>query len=349
MKNKYVPYNRRVTRKILIILLVTILTAIFFSTSISLKNSENIAYQEKGNVGYNVQLKENDFYENATQNENMSYVSSLIDKINITYNYNFLIKQKIDFEIEYDIIGKLVIEDSDNKSNYYEKEYNLSEKEIETKDSTDHYTVNKEIQIDYNYYNDIANTFRTKYGISATSYLEVIFKNKRKIDNHQLTNSANLSLKIPLSQKSINIRLDSNKLDENRVEVINNKDIRIKNIFILILGIISLIIDVVLIMMLIKYLNKTRVRLSKYEKKLNKILKEYDRYICNIKRLPNLERFNKVEVKSFQELVDVRDNINKAIVFYEIVKRRKSMFYIIDNDEMYVYILKEADFEEEII
>lgn len=347
--NNYISYNKRILKKLLIIMLVTILTAVLFSFSLQVKNSESLHFQEKGNASYNVLLKNNDFYESQTQNENMSYVSSLIDKINIKYNYNFLIRKKVDFEIEYDVIGKLVIEDSENKSKYYEKEYTIAQKEINKKSNVDHFTVNKDVQIDYDYYNDIANTFRSKYGISAESYLEVIFKSKRKIDNHTVTNDANISLKIPLSKRAINIKIDTNKFNDTRTEKINNKEIKIKNIFLFIVSIIGLLTDLFLITLLIIYINKTSVKKTKYEKTLAKILKEYDRFICNIKRIPNLEELTKVEVKSFQELLDVRDNVNKAIMYYEIVKRRKCMFYIIDNNEMYIYTMKEADFEEEII
>lgn len=348
-KDKYISYDKRITRQVLLIMFITLISAVIFSSSLELTDEKNINYQEKGNVSYKVQLKENDFYDNQTQNENMSYVSSLIDKININFNYNFLIDEKIDFDIEHKIIGKLIIEDSENKSKYYEKEYILVDKKKESSNHTDHYTVNTSVDIDYDYYNDIANTFRSKYGISATSYLEVYFKSDRKVNSHLLKNNENITLKIPLSQRAINIKLDTNKFNENRVEKISNKDVKIKNIYTLILSIIIFIVDLFLIAYLIFFINKTTIRKSKYEKELNRILKEYDRFIGNIKRLPSFEGYRKIELNSFQELLDVRDNINKVIMYYEIVKRRKSMFYIIDNNDLYLYILKEADFIEEVL
>lgn len=348
-KNKYVSYDKRLTRQVLLIMFITLISAIIFSASLELTDEKNINFQEKGNVNYKVQLKENDFYENTTQDENMSYVSSLIDKININFNYNFLIDEKIDFDIEYEIVGKLIIEDSENKSNYYEKEYKLEEAKKENNNYTNHYSVNKSVDIDYDYYNDIANTFRSKYGISATSYLEVYFKSTRKVNNHTLKDNENITLKIPLSQRAINIKLDKSKFNENKVEKISEKDVKVKNIYTLILSIIIFIVDLFLIIYLILFINKTTVKKSKYEKELNKILKEYDRFIGNVKRLPNFEGYKKIELNSFQELLDVRDNINKVIMYYEIVKRRKSMFYIIDNNDLYLYILKEADFIEELL
>ena len=45
-------------------------------------------------------------------------------------------------------------------------------------------------------------------------------------------------------------------------------------------------------------------------------------------------------VESFDELIDIHDNLGSPILFNEVVKGFKSYFTIIDNNMMYRYVLE---------
>ena len=83
-----------------------------------------------------------------------------------------------------------------------------------------------------------------------------------------------------------------------------------------------------------------------YDLTLAKILREYDRVIVNSKKIVNMDG-EVIDVKSFNELLDVRDNIEKPIIFSEIHKGLKSVFIVKTSNETYRYILKLADLENE--
>ena len=51
-------------------------------------------------------------------------------------------------------------------------------------------------------------------------------------------------------------------------------------------------------------------------------------------------------VKNFNELLDVRDNLEKPIIFSEIHKGQKSVFIVRTANETYRYILKLVDLEK---
>ena len=53
----------------------------------------------------------------------------------------------------------------------------------------------------------------------------------------------------------------------------------------------------------------------------------------------------KENVNSFEELLDVRDNLEKPILFYEIHKGQKSLFVVKSGNISYRYVLKLADLE----
>ena len=63
--------------------------------------------------------------------------------------------------------------------------------------------------------------------------------------------------------------------------------------------------------------------MSKYDKYINKLLREYDRLIVDTSTKPNVNDYNVLNIKSFSELVDVRDNLrNKrklSFIFFKII------------------------------
>ena len=56
---------------------------------------------------------------------------------------------------------------------------------------------------------------------------------------------------------------------------------------------------------------------------------------------------DRTDINSFYELLDVRDSVNKVIMFYEITKHQKAIFYLVDGNELYIYTLKAVDVEKQ--
>ena len=65
----------------------------------------------------------------------MYYIASLIKNIDIDLNYNFEIDTNVDMSFDYDIIGKLVILEGQNKNKLYEREYELKTVEAATREN----------------------------------------------------------------------------------------------------------------------------------------------------------------------------------------------------------------------
>ena len=54
----------------------------------------------------------------------------------------------------------------------------------------------------------------------------------------------------------------------------------------------------------------------------------------------------KMKKATFEELLDVRDNIKQPIMFYEVTKHIKCHFYITNEDKIYLTTIKKVDLEE---
>ena len=344
----YVSYFNRVLIYALSLLLCFILATIFMSNAVTTKKDQFITYKETSNLDYKVNLKKNDFYEQKYLGKDMIYVASLIDTIDIDFNYIFDIEKKSDISFDYDITGKLVISDTNGQNTFYEKEYDLSKTKKESINAKKSHKINEKISIDYDKYNNLANKFRTNYGIDTTSNLIVslnVHKKGSDKNEYKLDNKSAVSVTIPLSEKAINIKIDRNDIN-NSSQLFTSSSVTIDNYAYLLISIVFIILLPVFMFPLVGLLLSMETNKSPYDKYINKILNEYDRLIVETTTAPDIENKNIIRIDSFNELLDVRDNLSLPIKYYIITKHQKCNFYINHNDELYLLTIKAVDIEK---
>lgn len=315
--------------------------------SLDIEHKEKLYFKEYGNVKYSVCLKNNDFFEESCLDPNMSYVASLINNIPLEFNYQF--NGNIDNlinSVDYEIIAKLIIKNSDTANRYFEKEYILQEKNndiINTNNTL--YNLNKKVDIDYDYYNNIATKFKSQYGVDSESYLEVYLNVYNNVNSEYsyIPTSGKISVQIPLSQRAIEINLNTQEINKNIDKTITAKYFNVTNWLLLIVGSILLLISLFFLYLLIILVKKHSKKMNKFDKFVARILKEYDRLIVNTSTLPDIKDYNTFNINSFDELVDVRDNLRLPIMYYSSVKHDTACFYIIHDANLYLYTIKASD------
>lgn len=349
IKGFHFGFNARIVLNVLTIIILSIAIIYTLKMSFKLPEDEVIKYKENSTIDYKVYLKENDFYEQEYLEKGMAYVASLIDNIKINYNYFFSVDKESDIEIENKVIAKLIITSQSNSNVFFEKEYELSPAKSEELQKGKSYALKKEVDIDYGYYNNLANRFRSNYAVNTTSTLEVYLQIKEKNKNtneYQLTNENKTVLTIPLSEQEINISLDNKNVNDEK-QIVKKSEFKISNpTYLIISGVIALLIIIELIR-LIKKILLLQKKVNKYDKYINKILRGYDRVIVNVKTAPNLDNYNVIKVESFEELIDVRDNIKEPIKYLVIQEHQKSEFFITNHIDLYLYVVKEVDLDGE--
>ena len=338
--------------RFLVNLLLLIIAIVIFSysllMSIGLTREEVIDYKVSSNIDYKVYLKPNDFYDTPYLGKGMAYVSSLIDKINVNYNYRFNVSRKSNIDFDYKVIARLVIANKSNSNIFFDKEYKLADLKTEKMENGTIHLIDKETSVNYSYYNNLANKFRSKYAVDTNSYLEVyLLVNEKNSENndYKLNNNSKAILTIPLSMQEINISLNEADINENN-HVLANSKLVVKDTRNVIISAILLVIVFVLIIRFIKKILLLTSRRSIYDVYVNKILRGYDRIIVNIKSVPNFKKYNVIKVESFQELVDVRDNFKSPINYYVVSDHQKSEFFVVNNNDVYKYVVKAVDLEK---
>ena len=322
----------------------------FITNALSTNSDEKLHFQEKGNIKYSVCLKDNAFFEDECLDSNMSYVASLIKNISLDFNYQFNGNyDNLASSIDYEIGAKLIIENKDTKTKYYEKDYVLVPKTTDSvKNSGTLYNLDKKVNIDYEYYNSIATNFKSQYGVDSQSYLEVFLNTYNNVNPKykDIPTNAQISVRIPLSQKAIEINFNTQEININIEKYIISKAVIINDYQKLIAGIISFFLSLLFLSFTIVIIKRYTKKISKYDKFINKILKEYDRLIVETATFPDEKKYNVLLINNFNELVDVRDNLRTPIMFYNIKDHKISIFYILNDNNLYLYIVNSKDIND---
>ena len=343
----YLGYYSRLIFNVILFLSLVVTSYIFINKSIVIQEAKNVSYEEHGNADYKVFLKDNIYYEDKYLDKNMSYIANLIDYISVDYNYKFKADTLFDGEYSYKIRADLEILNAENKTLFFTKKYDLIKEKTFTIENQNEYNIVENIKIDYEHYNSLANGFKSSYGVDTESNLIVYLDLYRNIDQNSINNpningNGTIKLTIPLSEKAINIKMDSMEINNKNV-ITSLDDYYLEDIKYLIIGIISLIVSLYLFIKIVKRLSRLSISPTDYDKTLKKILNQYDRLIVTTSSMPNLEKNNIIKLKEFVELLDAKDNLHKPIFFIEVTPHQKAYFFIQDDDKIILFTLKNID------
>lgn len=345
-KNIYLGYYSRLSILMILFIFSTLLSYVFVNKSLVIQEEKNVFYEEYGTPDYKVYLKNNIYYDSEYLEKDMSYIANLIDYISIDYNYKFTSNTLLTGEYYYKISADLEITNPENNSLYYSKNYLLLDEKRFTLENEKEYTIHENIKINYDTYNFVANNFKTSYGINSESKLKVYLEIHRRIEEESVNNSkinsdGKINLIIPLSEKAINIKMDSLEIKDQKV-ILSLSDYKIDDVKYLILGLVFLIITIVIFVRITKIVWNLQYNNS-YDKLLKKILRQYDRLIVNTNSMPNLKDRNIIELEDFSELLDAKDNLHKPIYYYEVTPHQKCYFFIKYDNDLIIYTLKNKD------
>ena len=71
---------------------------------------------------------------------------------------------------------------------------------------------------------------------------------------------------------------------------------------------------------------------------MSKILTAYDGIIVNASTLPDLNKFNVIKVRSFDELLDAHSEVRLPINYYR--QTNKSIFILVNDTMLWMYTLE---------
>lgn len=361
MESNVIDYNnmpkkkgvkKRLIKKIKIFFLLILIVSLSFFVSTSLKKTVNLSYKENSNINYLVYLKQNDYYTEPYLTKGMQYVASLIDYVDVNFNYEFKMNDEIKYDYYYYIEADAKVFEKGKETNIiYRKKTKLLDNKIYKDQSSRTFNIDENLKINYGEYNDLIRAFKNSYNIVADSNVTLtlyVYVDGEYEDFKQPIRTNNtMNLVIPLTEQMININMDYKEINNSDVIKLTSNDGMINKIFFGITIFTSALLLISLID-LIRYLSKIIKRKTPYEKKIESILREYDRVIVEVSGSNILDNSsNYIKVKTFEELLDVSDRLELPILHYDYKKEQKSLFMVRNNSDIYFYGISKEECEED--
>lgn len=329
-----------------ICMLISIVSIMFYYV---LNTKSSILYNETSNIDYNVSLLENEFYKTKILGENIDVISSLIENINIKFKYNLNLSEEVEYAYSYKIIATTELKEKSKSNLIYSDEGTILNKET-TEKSSNKLEIVEEMNVDYNYYNDKINKLIDEYKLENTESelsLTMQLTITNKATGERINKETNvMTIVIPLTNKTVEITVNEN-IKDSHGELIIQENETSKSY--LILGIAFLIIGILFLVSLIRYILKTRGAEKIYESDLKKILFDYKSYIQKINTQINYSDYKIIRVDTFNELMQMREDVQAPILMYTENNNYKTIFMMIKENILFTYILSARGIKNQLI
>jgi hypothetical protein len=330
-------------------IIVSIFSIVGSFTNAEYSKKELYSYNYTANLNYRVYLKNSQFFNTPYLGMNKQYISSLIDHIEVDNNYSFQSNKDLDYTYNYEIIATArgLYQNSDGKSiEVWSKTYPVAN--LESHSGTGKtFNINKTVNVDYNNYNQIMTDFRNQFGLSIDAKVDLTMKINILAGlsgqaEKTLQESPKMSLDIPLLQQTVNIKPSYVNSGGDTIYESTNATTKL-NVKLLAFGITLLVVSLFALKKIVTSLLDVTKK-SEYILAYNRIFKEYSDIIAETHNMPDLTKYDVVNVKTFNDLVDVEEELHSPIIAYEVQEDVECNFIILSNATAYQFTLRSSDF-----
>jgi len=208
----------------------------------------------------------------------------------------------------------------------------------------------KNIKVDYDKYNQVLNSFKKEYSMQTSGQLLVSLIVENTVTGEKYTEevpiNSNLKLTMPLLEQTVEASIEKDAVSTSKVLSMLDDSNKLRYIACILVGVLIISGALLTIIETIIYsIQKSKSNLYKTE--LKKILRNHDSIIANISSLPKLDDLNVIKVMSFEELLDVYNEVRMPINYYQNNRRLESTFLIINDGIAWIYKLNKEDIEDD--
>lgn len=301
-------------------------------------------YEVSREAKYKVYLKDNNYYESKYLNEGMTYISDLVTNIDVDYRYEYVINKKANFKYTYSLSDEIVIEsDALNTKNgkLYSKEHSLIKPTSIEKNNANSFEIKQNFSINYAQYNAEVKRFAESYDIpiKAKMYLRLkVYATSEVTGLTELVQEKSvIELNMDLIQDTFKVNKNfeaKDKKDKLKIDSIGN---RIDKKYML-WGISISFIAAIGIAISLNRLSGHKEE-NYYRIKVDKLLTKYEDIVARVVNPIEMENKQIIDVKDFQQLVEIENEIRVPILFYETKPDKEGEFVILTENAVYRFIV----------
>lgn len=339
--------TKNILRNICISTVILFLGIIMIIKSVKIDNGGNellYSYNVSRNVSYDVHLIDNEFFPEKNLEANKTYISSLVDKINMNFTYSLSGNKKAETKYIYQVVAVATVKyasaASDSKDSIWSKQYRIIEpKTGEAQDSN--FSIKESFDIDFAQCNADVKNFKEQLKIPVVADLQVKLIVRSDMDvpgvEDTVVESSIMNLKMDLAEDVFTIEKD---FDNTSTESVYDKKETKKQINKPLIAIGSVFVFCA-VMIILDSIRKS-IKFSKksdYAIALNRILKNYGDIVAEIVSPVEIDNLNVIEVKNFDQLLDIEEEVRMPILFYETIPDQQGEFIIICDNMAYRYVI----------
>lgn len=301
-----------------------------------------LAYQNKFNGDYVVNIKKNDFIKDKTLPMGQVYITDLIDSIDMNLNYLYEATENAEIKYSYSIVEVLEATYTKNgiKQKVWEEEFELKPlvRNISTEKNIE---VNETIKIDLEKYNNKIYKFEQKYsmGLDATLSLQLRVNIDSVAGETKFNNNYTSDIKMNIGEKTTQVLGDFDYIEKEHVKSTYTSTTVVSALLITIYVLIIILAIIWLLHLLFKT-KTTNILKNEYKLELNKILKYCGDKIVKLSQSVDLENKEVIEVKDFGEIIKLSEELYKPVLYWSSTEKEESDFFVITNTIIYRYKLK---------
>lgn len=301
------------------------------------------SYDVKKSSSYKVYLNDNSYFEEPFLVDDKAYVANLVDHIDVDVKYDYSSVKNTQIDYTYQIVGDVVVKSdytNTKDSVLWTKRYTLLEpKTINKTDSK--FSIVESVSVEYGKYNSYVKKLVSNLNVQANAQMDIklIISGKSKIDNDEFTKVEEtvIDLQMDLLKDTFKIvnnyaKNDSGLKTEDATEGTINQPL-------IVLGTVIVFVAGIGLVLVMSKVFKDREE-NYYKIKTEKILNKYEEQIARVVKPINIDDRQVVDVKNFQQLLEIEEEIRIPILFYETIPGQKGEFVIIYDNIAYRYIIR---------
>ena len=321
-KKRRLEYKEKRRRGILIQTLILcalcVLTVVFSLVYAHLDKTRYVGYDDHGAVSYTVQILPNQYYEEEWLPQGQAYISALTDTVRADFSYDLAILEgeQATFTYAYDVTAQLIVADRTNKTAIYDPTDVIRE-DVTATVSGSNAKIREIVFFDFNSYRTQAEEFIATYDLTnAEGYaLLTMFITVQGNGDGASPVTYQSQLKIPLTETTFRPEL-STAAPTTGESVLACASAYNPGIFFA-LFIVFLVLACISAIVLVLFIYATRNHDITYTIKIKKIVGAYKCYIQRIMAPFDTASYQVVTLKTFTEMLDVRDTLGSPLLMYE--------------------------------
>ena len=326
-----------------VLLLVAGVAFVWYTLQLRAGGSVNSAYQYNINqsVTTAVAYHENSFYEGGSTSDNTAFVTPLTKEVAANFRYHFGGSEAAALSYRYSVTALVrglyaVTGKEDEAANVWTKQFTLVEP-IEKKVDDGALTIQEKVTIPFEQYRLLIDQYRTTLQVPVDG--EVIVTSTVKLDGvisgAQFSDTKVATVTMPLTRQIYQPAIKYEKKASGEVVTASRKAAHDTLLNSVLIG--SIVLGVLGGALLILAMRR-RMFKSTYQRELERIYRLHDGIIIKTKEHPNLAGKRMVSVKSFDDMLNLEEELKSPIVSSE-VDDRATRFMIIRDDVVYLYLL----------